>query len=465
MKKKRHPKKSRPKKHSKKSKFSGKRTKRKKTRAAKKSGKVRRVRIKKHPRKTRRVPISKPKNKPAKTIHIKLRPLSGKREKSPMLKIKVVGVGGGGGNAISRMLDYFPKGVDLIAINTDAQDLEYCHAKKKLVIGRQITKGMGAGMNPELGRQAAEESREEIAGVLSGADMIFLTSGFGGGTGSGAVPVIAEIAQEMGILTVAIVTKPFSFEGIQRAQIAQDAILRMKDKVDSFITISNDKIFSVINQDTSLYRAFEAIDEILKNAVLGVTELIISPGIINVDFADVKAIMQNSGAAIIGVGISSGKERSVTAANMALNSPLLESVIDGAKGVLFSVSGHRDMKMSEINEIARMVSENVDLSARIIFGTYYDRKLSRGQIKVTLIATGFGSAYGRNYSLFSDFDSYSKGGSIFQSASESKKQLSLTKKEEKKETNMSISGGQEEDQDREEALDIPAFLRKKGKRR
>ena len=196
----------------------------------------------------------------------------------------------------------------MIAINTDAQDLEYCHAKKKLMIGRQATKGMGAGMNPELGRQAAEENREEIASVLSGADMIFLTSGFGGGTGSGAAPVIAEIAQELGILTVAVVTKPFSFEGIQRAQIAQDAMMRIKDKVDSLITVSNDKIFSVINKETTLHKAFEAIDEVLKNAVLGVAELIISPGIINVDFADVKAIMQNSGSAIIGVGISSGKE-------------------------------------------------------------------------------------------------------------------------------------------------------------
>ncbi len=423
---------------------------------------TKKVRIGKPSKKTKaiRIPISKPK----KSVHIKAAPIVSKKEKGTHLpKIKVVGIGGGGGNAISRMYEYFPKGVDLIAINTDAQDLEYCHAKKRLVIGKQITKGLGAGMNPDLGRQAAEESRDEISGILSGADMIFLTSGFGGGTGSGATPVVAEIAQELGILTVAIVTKPFSFEGLQRSQIAQDAIMRMKDKVDSFITVSNDRIFSVIDKDTSMHKAFESIDEVLKNAVLGVAELIISPGIINVDFADVKAIMQNSGAAIIGVGTGSGKERASTATNAALNSPLLETVIDGAKGVLFSVSGHRDMKMSEINEIARMVSENVDPSARVIFGTYHDRKLSKGQLKVTLIATGFGSTYGRNYSLFSDFESYTKSGSMFQIGVEASQSGQTGEKNKKNERPSEHQNA--ENQAEQEALDIPAFLRKKGKKK
>jgi cell division protein FtsZ len=407
-----------------------------------------------------RISISKPK----KSIHIKASPVVSRKEKGTHLpKIKVVGVGGGGGNAISRMYEYFPKGVDLIAINTDAQDLEYCHAKRRLVIGKQITKGLGAGMNPDLGRQAAEESRDEISGIISGADMIFLTSGFGGGTGSGATPVIAEIAQELGILTIAIVTKPFSFEGLQRSQIAQDAVMRMKDKVDSFITVSNDKIFSVIDKDTSMHKAFESIDEVLKNAVLGVAELIISPGIINVDFADVKAIMQNSGAAIIGVGTGSGKERATTATNAALNSPLLETVIDGAKGVLFSVSGHKDIKMSEINDIARMVSENVDPSARVIFGTYHDRKLSKGQLKVTLIATGFGSTYGRNYSLFSDFESYTKSGSMFQTGLDVNQ--SVQSGEKNKKTERPSEHQNTENQTEQEALDIPAFLRKKGKKK
>jgi cell division protein FtsZ len=436
--------------------------------AGKKSRKAKKIKIKKSAKKQKRAWVlkSKKKNKKIKTVHIKFQtPLNKKGGRSTVPKIKVIGIGGGGGNAITRMFDYFPKGVDLIAINTDSQDLEYCHAKKKLVIGKQTTKGMGAGMNPDLGRQAAEENREEIANVLSGADMVFLTSGFGGGTGSGAGPVIAEIAQELGILTIAVVTKPFSFEGIQRAQIAQNAIMRIKDKVDSLIIISNDKIFSVINKETTLHKAFEAIDEVLKNAVLGVAELIISPGIINVDFADVKAIMQNSGTAIIGVGISSGKERAIMASNIALNSPLLESVIDGAKGVLFSVSGRKDLKMSEINEIASTISENVDPSAKIIFGTYHDRKLSRGQIKVTLIATGFGSSYGRNYSLFSDFESYPKGGSIFQSAGEIRKPVPLSKKEDKKESPDSSNQPQEVEEESDEMWDAPAFLRKRGKKR
>lgn len=436
--------------------------------SGKKIGKVRKLKIKKSAKKPSVVRVHNPdrESKKIKSVRIKLQTPSTKKDKnSTVPKMKVVGVGGGGGNAITRMYEYFPKGVDLIAINTDAQDLEYCHAKKKIVIGKQATKGMGAGMNPDLGRQAAEENREEIADALSGADMIFLTSGFGGGTGSGAAPVIAEIAQELGILTIAVVTKPFSFEGVQRSQIAQDAIMRIKDKVDSLIIISNDKIFSVINKETTLHKAFEAIDDVLKNAVLGVAELIISPGIINVDFADVKSIMQNSGTAIIGVGISSGKERAVMASNMALNSPLLESVVDGAKGVLFSVSGRKDLRMNEINEIASAISENVDPSAKIIFGTYNDRKLSKGQIKVTLIATGFGSSYGRNYSLFSDFESYTKGGSIFQSTGETRKAVPLPKKEDKKEGSASSNQSQDVEEESDEAWDVPTFLRKKGKKR
>lgn len=331
---------------------------------------------------------------------------SAQGKEAPTAKIKVIGVGGAGGNALTRMYDYFPRSVDLIAINTDLQDLHECQARKKIYIGKQITKGLGAGMNPELGRQAAEENREDIAKALEGADMIFITAGFGGGTGSGATPVVAEIAQEMGILTVAVVTRPFSFEGTQRTQIAQEALLRLKDRVDTYITIANDKIFSIIDKDTTLRKAFEEIDEVLKNAVLGITELIMSAGIINVDFADIKTIVQNSGPSIIGVGIGSGKDRALVAARSALNSPLLETVIDGAKGVLFSVSGHRDVKMSEVNEIAKTISENVDPNARIIFGTYYDRKINKGQIKVTIIATGFGASFGKNISLFGDFDRF-----------------------------------------------------------
>ncbi|MFA6352812.1 MAG: cell division protein FtsZ [Candidatus Paceibacterota bacterium] len=420
------------------------------------SKKFRRVKKIKISRKSKKIFINK------KTKRSKQKPLAlriSKKKGANIAKIKVVGVGGGGGNVISRMFDYFPRGVDLMAINTDLQDLENCQAKKKIYIGKEITKGLGAGMNPELGRQAAEENRDEIIKAFEGTDMIFLTAGLGGGTGSGAMPVIAEIAQELGILTVAVVTKPFSFEGGQRTQIALDALAKLRDRVDSLIAISNDRIFSLIDKDTSMNKAFEEIDEVLKNAVLGVTELIISPGIINVDFADIRAIIQGSGSSIIGVGQSSGKERAIVAANMALNSPLLETSIDGAKGVLFSVSGLKDVKMSEINDIARLISENVDPNAKIIFGTYYDRRLSKGEIKVTLIATGFGLSFGRNSSLFSDFDIFSKNVSIVASSDkvplQEVKQARLEKIDEIKES--------EDNED--DVWEIPAFLRKKGRRK
>jgi cell division protein FtsZ len=380
-----------------------------------------------------------------------------------LAKIKVVGVGGGGGNAVSRMHDYFPRQVEVIAVNTDLQDLEYTSARKKIHIGKTLTKGLGTGMNPDIGRQSAEENREEIANALKGADLVFITAGFGGGTGTGATPVVAEVAKELGLLTVAIVTKPFTFEGAQRAQIAQEGILKLRDKVDTLITIPNDRIFSLISKDTSLFRAFEEIDEVLKNSVLGITEMITSPGIVNVDFADVRAIMQDAGSAIIGIGRGTGQERSINAANMAVNSPLLESSIEGARGILFSISGHRDLKMTEINDIAKLISESADPSAKIIFGTYYDRKLKKGQIKVTLVATGFdGAINGKNNVLLPgifnnrndlpliDDDVPKVFGEENDSGGQKKKKPDEPKKDkaEKKE---------------EEVWDIPTFLRKKKK--
>lgn len=382
-------------------------------------------------------------------------------------KIKVVGVGGGGGNAVSRMVEYLPRSVELIAINTDLQDLEFCNARRRIYVGKNTTRGLGAGMNPELGRQSAEENREEISSALEGADIVFLTAGFGGGTGSGALPVVAEIAKEMGIITIAIVTRPFSFEGEQRSHIAHEAVARLKDRVDTYIIIPNDKIFSIIDKETSLQRAFLAIDEVLKNAVLGVTELILTPGIINVDFADIKAVVENSGPAIIGVGIGSGKDRALRAANAAINSPLLETAIDGAKGVLFSISGHRDLKMSEVQEVARLVSENIDPTARVIFGTYHDRRLSKGQVKVTLIATGFGSSLGRNYSLFGDFDIFAKHDIISGAQKENYEVVSGedTPVQEEKEVNDTIEHGEEFEEKEQEALwEVPAFLRRKRKK-
>lgn len=416
-------------------------------------------------------------------VHAHAHQESHREKNAPIAKIKVVGVGGGGGNALTRMSEYFPRGVELIAINTDVQDLEQCRARKKLYIGKQITRGLGAGMNPELGRQAAEENREDIAHALSGADLIFLTAGFGGGTGSGATPVVAEIAQELGILTIAIVTKPFSFEGMHRAQIASDATARLKDRVDTYITISNDKVFGMITKDTSLAKAFETIDEILKNAVLGVTEIIMTPGVINVDFADIRAIVQNSGTSIIGVGTASGKGRAIAAAGAALNSPLLEASIEGARGVLFSVSGRRDMTLSEVHEIARQIAEQADPSARIIFGTYYDRKLNKGQIKVTLIATGFGSSYAKHVSLFGELGSFGMSQKQIFSIEEPVERIA-TFQDKRSELNEArrqekipiqpelsdtlqedlVSGPPSEDEHGESLWDIPAFLRKKKKK-
>ncbi len=373
-------------------------------------------------------------------------------------KIKVVGVGGCGGNVATRLYDEFPRGVEVVVINTDLQDLAHTRAHKKLYIGKQTTRGLGAGMDPELGSRSAEENREEITQALVGSDMVFVTAGFGGGTGSGAAPIVAEIAKEMGILTVAVVTRPFSFEGEQRSQIAEDALGRLRDRVDTFIIITNDNIFSLIDAQTPLAKAFSIIDGILKNAVVGVAELILSPGIINVDFADIKYIMQHSGPAIIGAGIGKGKERALMAANAALNSPLLETSIDGAKGILFSVSGRKDVRMNEINEIAKVIAENADSTARIIFGTYYDRKVSKGTIKVTLIATGFGSSYSKNHTLFTDFDTFTRDGIIDE---EDYKESSNPKPEEKKPEPIS----EVEESEEESMWDVPAFLRKKGRKK
>ncbi|MDP3947282.1 MAG: cell division protein FtsZ [bacterium] len=309
---------------------------------------------------------------------------------TPIARVKVIGVGGGGGNAVSRMSCDFPiRNVEFVAVNTDAQDLDFCGVKQKLYIGKNLTRGLGTGMNSDLGRQAAEENRSEITDLFQNTDIVFVTAGMGGGTGGGASPVIAEAAKQSGALTIAVVTKPFTFEGAQRAKLAQDALLKLKDKVDALIVVPNDRIFSVINKDTPIMKAFEAIDDVLRNAVQGIVELVVTPGIINIDFADVRTIMQDAGSALVGVGVSGGQDRAMNAVNFAVNSPLLEATIEGAKGVLFGVSGGRDIKMNEVNDIAKVIAEAADPSAKIIFGAYYDRKLKPGQIKVTFIATGF----------------------------------------------------------------------------
>lgn len=310
----------------------------------------------------------------------------------PIASIKVVGIGGGGGNAASRMSQNFIKGVEFIAINTDHQDLDHALVRRKIYVGKNLTRGLGAGMNPELGRQAAEENRSEIAETLKGADIVFLTAGFGGGTGTGATPIVAEVAKQGGALTIAVVTKPFAFEGTQRAKIANEGLLKLKDKVDALIVVPNDRIFSIISKDTPVLKAFEAIDEVLKNALSGIVELVVTPGIINVDFADVRAVMQDAGTAIIGVSVASGPDRAVKAVTAALRSPLLEISAEGARGVILGISGSRDLKMAEINDAAKLVSQAADPAAKIIFGAYHDRRLRENQIKITLIAAGFNGA-------------------------------------------------------------------------
>jgi len=303
--------------------------------------------------------------------------------------IKVVGVGGSGSNAVSRMMRCKIKGVELITINADAQDLQKSRAHKKIRIGKKITKGLGTGMNPEIGKKAAEEQRAEIEEALKGSDMVFITCGLGGGCGSGAAPVVAEIAKNSGALTLAVVTKPFSFEGVKRMEIADSSQRKLKDKVDTLITISNDKLLLTLEPNTTISSAFWICDEILRQAVQGISDLIVLPGIINIDFADVKAIMKDSGSALFGIGIAKGEGRAKEAARQALSSPLLALSCKGAKGVLFNVSGGKDISLSEIDEAAKIITSEVSPDARIIFGAIKDEKLKKGEIKVTVIATGF----------------------------------------------------------------------------
>ncbi len=304
-------------------------------------------------------------------------------------RIRVVGVGGSGGNAINHMINSKVEGVDFIAINTDAQDLHHSKAKKKIHIGKNLTRGLGTGMNPELGKRAAEETKEEIQEALKGSDMVFVTCGMGGGTGTGAAPVVAQIAKELGALTIGVVTRPFSFEGIQRSRLAEQGIANLKKAVDAIIEIPNDKLLSLVDKDTSVQEAFALCDDILKEAVVGISDLITTPGIINVDFADIKAVMESAGSALMGIGSAAGEGRATKAAQEAINSPLLDIKIDGATGVLFAIAGGDDLGMLEIQEAANVITKSVDPNARIIFGTIRDENLKKGSIKVTVIATGF----------------------------------------------------------------------------
>jgi len=304
-------------------------------------------------------------------------------------RIKVIGVGGGGCNALARMIEARIHGVEFIAVNTDAQALHNSNAPIRIHIGKSLTRGLGAGMNPDIGRQAAIDTKEEISAAVKGADMVFITTGLGGGTGSGAAPIVAEIAREAGALVLGVVTKPFTFEGIQRMKIAEAAWHGLRERVDSLITIPNDRLLSIIDRKTPLLDSFAIVDDVLRQGVQGISDLITIPGIINLDFADVKAVMSNSGSALMGIGRASGDDRAIEAAKMAINSPLLEVSIDGATGVLFNVSGGVDMAMAEINEAARIITEHISPEAKVIFGAVLDDKLKKGEIKITVVATGF----------------------------------------------------------------------------
>lgn len=374
-----------------------------------------------------------------------------------LANIKVIGVGGGGGNAVSRMNQNFVRGVDFIAINTDHQDLNTVGVKRKIYIGKTLTRGLGAGMNPDLGRQAAEENRSEIAEALRGADIVFVTAGLGGGTGTGAAPVVAETAKQAGALTIGVVTKPFSFEGGQRERIAQEGLMKLKEKVDALIVVPNDRIFAIISKDTPIMKAFERIDDILKNALQGIVELIVTPGIINVDFADIRTVIEDAGTAIVGVGIASGPERAVNAVNAAMNSPLLEVSAEGARGVVLGISGGRDLRMTEINEAARLVSQTVDPTARIIFGAYHDRHLRPNQVKITLIATGFNG----NSSANSLFGGHGVFGAEKTAPFTSKYEKVVAEEVKNEETPVAAAPQKKKNGDNDDPWKIPTFMRKR----
>lgn len=310
-------------------------------------------------------------------------------EVASFARIKVVGVGGSGKNAVNHMINSKIKGVDFIVMNTDAQDLHHSLAPKKIHIGKNLTRGLGTGMNPEIGRKAAEETKEEIQGVLKGADMIFIACGMGGGTGTGAAPVVASIAREQGALTIGVVTKPFIFEGAHRARLAEQGLDELRKQVDALIVVPNDRILSIAGKDTTFKSAFMMCDDVLRQAVEGISDLITMPGVINVDFADIRSVLSNAGSALLGIGSSTGDNRAQEAAVLAINSPLLDVSVSGAKGILFAIAGGDDLLMHEIQDAAKTITEAIDPDARVIFGAIRDEKLKKNEIKITVIASGF----------------------------------------------------------------------------
>ncbi|MDD3120439.1 MAG: cell division protein FtsZ [Candidatus Gracilibacteria bacterium] len=376
---------------------------------------------------------------------------------SPVAHIKVIGVGGGGSNAINRMIEAGLEGVEFVAVNTDSQALFASNAPTKINIGKATTRGLGAGSSPEIGKKAAEESSEEIKAMIDGADMVFITCGLGGGTGTGAAPVIAEIAKSLGALTVGVVTKPFSFEGQKRYTQAIDGFEKLKEKVDTLITIPNDKILAVIDKKTPLLEAFSIVDEVLNQGVQGISDLVTLPGLINVDFADVKSIMHNAGSALMGIGYGSGENRAVEAARAAIDSPLLELSISGAKGLLFNVTGGTDLSMYEVDEAARIITEHCDPEANIIFGATINENYT-GEIKITVVATGFDSESNKRHDEQRASSSITKKpiGNLMGGMSSTRPNVGFGPSQANIPRPTSSTGiGEQTD------LDIPAFLRNK----
>lgn len=368
-----------------------------------------------------------------------------------LAKIKVIGVGGGGSNAVNRMIEHGVQGVEFIAVNTDAQALNLSLAETKLQIGTKLTRGLGAGANPEIGKKAAEESKEQIAEALNGSDMVFVTAGMGGGTGTGAAPVIAEIAKEIGALTVGVVTRPFTFEGRKRSTQAVNGIAVFKEKVDTLIVIPNDRLLEIVDKNTPMLEAFREADNVLRQGVQGISDLIAVPGLINLDFADVKTIMTEKGTALMGIGIASGENRASEAARKAISSPLLETSIDGAKGVLMNISGGSNLSLYEVNEAADIVSSASDQDVNMIFGSVINEDLKE-EIVVTVIATGF-----------DEKENTQKQATTQPKQSSVKPMNSQAEKQE--------AGQQVDDklgahyQDIDDTLDIPTFLRNRKRRR
>lgn len=397
-----------------------------------------------------------------------------KPEIEAFAKIKVVGVGGSGGAAINRMVASKIRGVDFIAMNTDVQALHYSSAPHKIHIGKTVTKGLGAGMDREVGRKAAEESQNEIRDVLKDADMVFITCGLGGGTGSGAAPIVAQVAKELGALTVAVVTKPFSFEGPQRNTIAEKAWEDLVKNVDTIITIPNDRILQVIDKKTTLLDAFRIVDDILRQGVQGISELITIPGLINVDFADVKTIMRDTGSALMGIGTGTGENRAIEAAKAAVSSPLLELSIDGAHGILFTITGGPDLTMNEVTDAAKLITSSAASDAKIIFGAIIDESMT-GSMRINVVATGFDDR--RPSSLKEDAapaQNFFSGGKYVPSTFLRKAQKEEEEEEKKfknftQRTIPAASPGpvetnkpaKDQDADLEEDPEMPAFLRKR----